>query len=77
MTSVLTIGAPSALSVRGVIDAPTGSYYVPMNQPLANLVMAALEPDTQSSYFSNQLLDTLSSTARIMSEPSLKAEALP
>lgn len=63
--------------VRGVIDAPTGSYYVPMNQPLANLVMAALEPDTQSSYFSNQLLDTLSSTARVMSEPSLKAQALP
>ena len=63
--------------VRGVIDAPTGSYYVPMNQPLANLVMAALEPDTQSSYFSNQLLDNLASTARVMSEPSLKAEALP
>ena len=63
--------------VRGVIDAPAGSYYVPMNQPLANLVMAALEPDTQSSYFSNQLLDNLSSTARVMSEPSLKAQALP
>ena len=63
--------------VRGVIDAPTGSYYVPMNQPLANLVIAALEPDTQSSYFSNQLLDNLASTARVMSEPSLKAEALP
>ena len=63
--------------VRGVIDAPTGSYYVPLNQPLANLVMAALEPDTQSSYFSNQLLDNLASAARVMSEPSLKAEALP
>ncbi|MEO6319768.1 MAG: peptidase M14, partial [Polaromonas sp.] len=63
--------------VRGVIDAPTGSYYVPLNQPLANLVMAAIEPDTQSSYLSNQLLDNLASTARVMSEPSLKSEALP
>jgi hypothetical protein len=36
--------------VRGVVDAPAGSYYVPLSQPLANLAMAALEPDTQSSY---------------------------
>lgn len=63
--------------VRGVIDAPTGSYYVPLNQPLANLVMAALEPDTQSSYFSNQLIDNLASIARVMSEPALRAEELP
>jgi murein tripeptide amidase MpaA len=63
--------------VRGVIDAPSGSYYVPLNQPLANLVIAALEPDTQSSYFANRLLDGLSSTARVMSEPSLRTEELP
>ncbi|WP_370870643.1 M14 family metallopeptidase [Polaromonas sp.] len=63
--------------VRGVIDAPSGSYYVPLNQPLANLVIAALEPDTQSSYFANQLLDGLASTARVMSEPTLRTEELP
>ncbi|MDI1341703.1 M14 family metallopeptidase [Polaromonas sp.] len=63
--------------VRGVIDAPSGSYYVPLNQPLANLVIAALEPDTQSSYFANRLLDSLSSTARVLSEPTLRTEELP
>lgn len=63
--------------VRGVIDAPIGSYYVPLNQPLANLVMAALEPDTQSSYFANQLIDNLAGIARVMSEPALRAEELP
>lgn len=63
--------------VRGVIDAPAGSYYLPLNQPLANLAIAALEPDTQSSYFANQLLGSLASAARVMSEPSLKAEELP
>ena len=62
--------------VRGVIDAPAGSYYVPLNQPLGNLVIAALEPDTQQSYFANQLLENLAAAARIMSEPSLKAEEL-
>lgn len=63
--------------VRGVIDAPAGSYYVPLNQPLANLVMAALEPDTQNSYFANQLIDSLTSAARVMSEPAAKTEELP
>ena len=63
--------------VRGVIDAPVGSYYVPLNQPLANLAIAALEPDAQSSYFANQLLSDLAGVARVMSEPSLKSEELP
>lgn len=63
--------------VRGVIDAPTGSYYVPLNQPLANLVIAALEPDTQNSYFANQLIDSLAGSARVMSEPAVKTEELP
>src|SRR5659263_690779 len=55
--------------VRSVLDAPRGSYYVPLSQPLGNLVLAALEPDTQSSYFANQLLDNLQSTVRVMAEP--------
>lgn len=38
-------------AARAAIDVPAGSYYVPLNQPLANLAVAALEPDTQSSYF--------------------------
>ncbi|MEO7400126.1 MAG: M14 family metallopeptidase [Polaromonas sp.] len=63
--------------VRGVIDAPSGSYYLPLNQPLANLAIAALEPDTQSSYLANRLIDGLASSARVMSEPSLNAEELP
>ena len=63
--------------VRGVIDAPAGSFYVSLKQPLANLAIAALEPDTQNSYFSNQLLETLSSAARVMSEPELKTEEVP
>ncbi|MDB5743723.1 MAG: peptidase carboxypeptidase [Polaromonas sp.] len=77
-----TGGQPPAQKIevaltRGVIDAPAGSYYVPLNQPLANLVIAALEPDTATSYFANRLLDSLASTARVMSEPSVRTEELP
>jgi hypothetical protein len=62
---------------RAVVDVPSGSYYVPLNQPLGNLVLAALEPDTPSSYFANQLLENLQSTVRVMAEPNTKLEDLP
>ena len=63
--------------VRGVIDAPSGSYYLPLNQPLAHLAIAALEPDTQSSYVANRLIDGVANSARVMAEPSLKTEEMP
>lgn len=62
--------------VRGLLDVPRGSYYVPLNQPLGNLVMAALEPDTQSSFFANRILDGLQSAFRVMAEPVFQLEAL-
>lgn len=40
---------------RQLIPAP-GAYYVTMNQPLAALVSAALEPDSQNSFAANRLL---------------------
>lgn len=38
------------------VIAPGSAIYVPMDQPLAGLVAAALEPDSQSSYAANRLL---------------------
>ena len=63
--------------MRGVLDAPRGSFYVPLNQPLGNLAFAALEPDTQDSYFANQILGSLQSTVRVMAEPNISFEELP
>jgi hypothetical protein len=48
------------------LPVPAGSWYVPLDQPLANLVMAALEPDTPNSWFANHLLPALASAARVM-----------
>lgn len=59
---------------RSAIDVPAESYYVPLNQPLANLAVAALEPDTQNSYFANRLIPNLGDTARVMAPPSLVFE---
>ena len=61
-------------AVRSAIDAPAGSFYVPLNQPRANLAVAALEPDTQNSYFANHLIQDLGQSARVMAVPSLVFE---
>ena len=60
--------------VRSAIDVPAGSFYVPLNQPRANLAVAALEPDTQNSYFANYLIQDLTQAARVMAPPSLVFE---
>src|SRR5512138_668354 len=49
--------------------APADSWYVPLDQPLANLVVAALEPDTPSSYFANRLLPSLDAVLRVRAPP--------
>lgn len=54
---------------RRELAAPAGSWYVPMDQPLANLAFAALEPDSPSSYFANRLLPSLDSAARVRVAP--------
>lgn len=59
---------------RNAIDAPVGSYYVPLNQPLANLAVAALEPDSPAGYVARQVIEDVSEVARIVSTPSLVFE---
>ena len=63
--------------VRGAIDVPPGSYYIPLNQPLAHIAIAALEPDTSNSFFTNRLLAELGSVARVMAPPSIVMEEAP
>jgi hypothetical protein len=59
-------------TVPTLLDVAPGSYYVPLDQPLANLVLAALEPDTQNSYLSNRIVDSVASVARVPLAPELK-----
>ena len=62
---------------RGLLDVPRGSFYVPLNQPMANLVMAALEPDTPFSFTTQRLVPDLQASARIMVPPKFKLEDMP
>jgi len=50
IVQIATSTEPASVALR------TGDYFVPLDQPLANVIAAALEPDTQSSYAANHLL---------------------
>lgn len=56
------------------LEAPAGSWYVPLDQPLANLLVAAFEPDTQNGWYANRLLDSLQQAARVMAPPAARFE---
>ncbi len=58
--------------VPALIDVPAGSYYVGLDQPLANLVIAALEPDTQNSFVANRVVSGVSAQGRVLMRPGLK-----
>ena len=60
-----------------LLDAPMGSYYVPLDQPLANLAIAAMEPDTQNSYVSNGIVSSVTAQARVLLRPEVKMTVLP
>lgn len=51
------------------LTAEAGSWYVPLDQPLANLVLVAMEPDSPNSYFANRLVPTLDTAARVLVAP--------
>nr|WP_174863359.1 hypothetical protein [Comamonas jiangduensis] len=67
-------GTTSISLARGHMEAAPGSYYVSMNQPLAFLAAAALEPDTPYSFYSHGILSQLNETARVVALPQIVFE---
>jgi len=64
-------------TVPALIDVKAGGYYVPLDQPLANLAIAALEPDTQNGFYANRILSSLDGEARVTLPPDLKTSPVP
>ena len=60
-----------------LIDVEAGSYYVGLDQPLANLVVAALEPDTPNSYLANRIVSALTGLARVLRRPRAQMSVVP
>jgi len=58
-----------AVAVPQRLSVPAGSWWVPLDQPLAHVAMAALEPDSPGSWYAHRVLPTLDSAARVMAMP--------
>ena len=56
-----------------LLDVPAGSYYVSLEQPLANLAIAALEPETPASFAANGVIAERRQRARMLARPELRA----
>ena len=78
--SVADAGGVLELRVRlqpTLIDVLAGSHYVGLDQPLANLVIAALEPDTPSSFAAHRIVANLDAIARVVGRPDVRMSVLP
>jgi len=60
-----------------LIDVPGTSYYVSLEQPLANLAIAALEPESPAGYAANGVIASVESVARVLLRPELRMTAVP
>ncbi len=55
-----------------LIDADVGSFFVPLTQPMALLAVAALEPDSPSSFLAHGVIDRAESVARTTALPPVR-----
>lgn len=63
--------------VPALIDVVPGSWYVPLDQPLAYLAIAALEPDTPGSYVAHGVLSGVAAVSRVLARPGFRTSPLP
>lgn len=64
-------------AVPALVDVSPGSWYVPLDQPLADLAVAALEPDTPSSYLANGVVSRVGGVARVLARPAFRSSPVP
>jgi hypothetical protein len=73
-------GAATRLKVQmlpTLLDVPVGSYYVSLEQPLGNLAVAALDPESPAGFAANGVIADVEHEARILSRPQIRTTAIP
>ena len=73
-------GAATRIRVQmqpALLDAAVGGYYVSLEQPLAHLVVAALEPDAPGSFAANGVIADVAAEARILVRPAIRMTPVP
>ncbi|MBV9890555.1 MAG: peptidase M14, partial [Rhizobacter sp.] len=73
-------GAATRLKVQmlpTLLDVAVGSYYVSLEQPLGNLAVAALDPESPASFAANGVVAEVEHEARILGRPAIRTSAVP
>jgi hypothetical protein len=73
-------GAANRLRVQmlpALLDVAVGSYYVSLEQPLGNLVVVVLEPESPASFAANGIIVDVEREARILTRPAIRTTAVP
>ncbi len=60
-----------------LLDVAAGGYFVSLEQPLANLAIAALEPESPAGFAANGVIASVELEARILARPQMRMVALP
>ncbi len=60
-----------------LLDVVAGGYYVSLEQPLANLAIAALEPESPAGYAANGVIGGVVAEARVLDRPRMRMVGLP
>ncbi len=64
-------------TVPALLEIAAGGYYVSLEQPLANLAIAALEPEAPASFTANRLGGGVAGLARILQRPDVRMVGVP
>ena len=75
-------GAEATLRLRVqtqpvLLDIPAASYYVSLEQSLASLAIAALEPESPAGYVAHGVIGRVDAVARVLLRPDLRMTAVP
>ncbi len=79
-SAALHAGATTRLKVQtmpALLDVAVGGFYVSLEQPLANLIVAVLEPEAPSSYVANGVIASVAGEARILLRPDVRMSPVP
>ena len=79
-TSVADAGGLLRVKVEllpALLDVAAGSHYVSLEQPLANLVIAALEPDTGAGFIAHRVIGNVDAVARVLARPQVRMTVVP
>ena len=60
-----------------LLDVAAGSYFVSLEQPLANLAIAALEPESPVGFAANGVIGSVAQEARVLAWPQMRMAGVP